>query len=550
MYIKSTQYPPRLWHKIKDLETSATNLENLKLYYTVGRYDIIIEQLYQQQKNIEFPEIATLYLKATLKAQSKKALNFLILKTSKSNPAYQKIIEVKRLLKLTNYELWEDNSIWTILNYFLISNYIQGLFFLPNKFFVKFKNNFLSHNLNIFVKYFFLIRSGCIKILFNVLSFLLITNYHDKKLKILSVGKFPRLADIVDRLDPLLRENFRDETIYVVAPFNGYPNQKLKELYSNYFVFENCKSFLNRKMWNACLYFGIKANEIEVRGTDYRKLKQTMLTKKNIIKLDTKEEIQLNKELQSLKILDDRPFVALGLRDMAYYKKYAEIANVDYNKTSRTNTYHRSPNIKNYFDLLKILNADGYNVIRMGLAVSNKLDIEFKNLIVDYATTNRADKFDIYLLAKCDFVIAGDTGLFSGSAAFNKPALITDLFLIRNTVYSINKEMPNIFIPKLVLDLKTNTLLNFKETIYFNHHFANADACFKNGYKLINNKPDEILNGYLEMKLRLRNQYIESKEVKVLRKKFNDIFMPYQPGYQSTGEISEYFITKYQNLLI
>ena len=234
---------------------------------------------------------------------------------------------------------------------------------------------------------------------------------------------------------------------------------------------------------------------------------------------------------------------------MAYYKKYAEIANVDYKNTVRFDTYHRSPDIKNYFELLKALNSDGYNVIRMGLTVTKELDIKFKNLIVDYASTNRTDESDIFLLSKCDFVIAGDTGLFSGAAAFNKPALITDLFLIRNTVYSINKKIPNIFIPKLVLDLKTNSLLNFKETIHFNHHFGNADTCSKNGYTLVHNKPDEILNGYLEMRLRLRNQYIESNEIRVLRKKFNDIFMPYQPGYQTTGVISEYFIKKYENLL-
>ena len=67
-----------------------------------------------------------------------------------------------------------------------------------------------------------------------------------------------------------------------------------------------------------------------------------------------------------------------------------------------------------------------------------------KNYIYRLCTSsNRDDALDIYLFSKCKMVLAGDTGLFSGAGSMiNKPALITDLFLIRNNIYSSSKERP------------------------------------------------------------------------------------------------------------
>ena len=180
----------------------------------------------------------------------------------------------------------------------------------------------------------------------------------------------------------------------------------------------------------------------------------------------------------------------------------------------------------------------------MGLKVSNDLDKNMKNYIYDYASFNRDDALDIYLFSKCEMLIAGDTGLFSGAAAFNKPALITDLFLIRNNIYSTSKKKPNLFIPKLVFNKNSDKLLSFHELIHYNHFFTYESHCKKYGYKLIHNSSEEIVNAFNELEKRIKGEYYETEEVKYLRKKFNDIYLPHQLGYNSTGVISEFFFKK------
>ena len=96
------------------------------------------------------------------------------------------------------------------------------------------------------------------------------------------------------------------------------------------------------------------------------------------------------------------------------------------------------------------------------------------------------------------------------SRAFNKPALITDLFLIRNNIYSTSKKIPNLFIPKLVFNKNSNKLISFNELIHFNHFFTYQNHCDKYGYKLIHNSSEEIINAFYELEKRINREYYES----------------------------------------
>ena len=74
------------------------------------------------------------------------------------------------------------------------------------------------------------------------------------------LGKFPRLADIIDRLDPLARviKNSGLEKNYIIAPFEGYPNKKLIELYSKFFNFQKYTGFINNILWKKAMIINYK----------------------------------------------------------------------------------------------------------------------------------------------------------------------------------------------------------------------------------------------------------------------------------------------------
>ena len=295
--------------------------------------------------------------------------------------------------------------------------------------------------------------------------------------------------------------------------------------------------------------FGLKINFVKYISTDYRKFRVIIKNNPYVLSFNKNEKQIFEKKLNDININTEKPLVLLGLRDMAYYQHYSNIIKEDFNLTKRIKTNHRCPDIKNYFSAIKRIINNNHLVLRMGLKVSNNLDNYHNDHIIDYASNYREDSLDIYLLSICKFVIAGDTGLFSGAAAFDKPSLISDLFLIRNNIYSTNNSIPNIFIPKLVLNLEKNRLLNFSETIHYNHFFTYSEDCENNGFKLVHNTPEEIENGCIELMSRINKEYIENDETKYLRKKFNNIYLPHQLGYKTNGVISEFFLKKYEHLL-
>ena len=65
-------------------------------------------------------------------------------------------------------------------------------------------------------------------------------------------------------------------------------------------------------------------------------------------------------------------------------------------------------------------------------------------------------------------------GLFSGAAAFDRPSVVSKLFLARKMIFFSNKNTPNIFVPKLVFDRQEDRYLSFREGVCFHHHFSIA----------------------------------------------------------------------------
>lgn len=546
-------FAPAIWFKNKNILTkNLNNLDNLNLLLESKRYDILLNLVGKKEIIIDDNSKLLFFLKIVSICQSKDKLKLLLNKNKIENDASSILIEYNNLLKLTKYELWKNKDFFSILDLLDQGKINKAYLKIPLNLFSKYKKELMTFEVNFLFKLFLLLKLFILKFCFSCLYFFLFKQIYLNNVKIVSIGRFPRLADVVDKLDPLVRSlkynkiNFKKIS---VTPFTGYPNSKLIEKYSKFFVFCEITGPINKKVWNIFLKIGLLTSQIEAIYADYRNFRDIMIKKKNILFFEKKEIISFEKRLNEFNLDANKPFVLFGLRDMAYYKYYSSLDNINFKKTNRFDTSHRCPDIRNYYDLFKELKSKNYETLRMGLKVSQDLEKRMKNYIYDYASSNRDDALDIYLFSKCKMVIAGDTGLFSGAAAFNKPALITDLFLIRNNIYSTSKKIPNLFIPKLVFNKNSNKLISFNELIHFNHFFTYQNHCDKYGYKLIHNSTEEIINAFYELEKRINREYYETDEVKYLRKKFNDIYLPHQLGYNSTGVISEFFLNKYKELL-
>lgn len=369
-----------------------------------------------------------------------------------------------------------------------------------------------------------------------------------------SLGKFTRLADLVDGVDPLIRKlnsNLEASPYRLfVFFFGGYPNRQLFEMYQRHCTFLPTTNCVTRKL---AQYF-IELLRIAGRHTeitvDYSKINLPFLQAPSVISFTATETRALRKEMECVGIDPGRPFICFGLRDMAYYQFYGDVMSTPLAEQGRrSDTHHRCPPLDAYIHFAQFWAQRGYQVVRMGLRVSESLPKGIDPMIIDYASGNRSDALDAFLFAHCWFLTAGDTGLFSGAAAFDRPAVVSDLFLIRNTIYSSNKKTRNIFVPKLIYDVREGRYLSFREQIYFNGLFSYHDDCDAAGFKIVHNAPDDIIDASLELVGRLAGVYETSQEDNDLQKAFHKIYAPSHVGYGSTGIVSSKFLRKYSYLL-
>jgi putative glycosyltransferase (TIGR04372 family) len=376
-----------------------------------------------------------------------------------------------------------------------------------------------------------------------------------KRVLIASMGEFTRLADVVDRLDPVLRR-LRDQRqeggsspILIVLYYGGYPNEELFAMYSEHCVFFLLQGRLIKALGARAFRLLQMAGRQCNLTVDYREIKDDFAARLPIIQFSKTRSRDLERELLQVGIDPERPIVCFGLRDLAYYQFYGQVMGVDTATVKRGDTWHRCPPLDSYVAVANHWAEQGHQVVRMGLRVSDTLPAKKHPGVIDYAVGTRSDALDAFLFSRCRFLLAGDTGLFSGAAAFDRPAVLSDLFLIRNTMYSSNKTTPNIFVPKLVFDHQENRFLSFSEWLYFNHLFSFAQDCENARFELIHNTAEDIIDATRELAERLEGRHETTHQDMELQERFRSLYSPYQVGYQSTALVSSRFLRKYSHLL-
>lgn len=369
-----------------------------------------------------------------------------------------------------------------------------------------------------------------------------------------SMGKFTRLADLVDRVDPLLRRlvangNGSDFALFVFF-FGGYPNRQLFDMYGRRCTFVSATNRVSRKLASWYVALLETAGRFTEISTDYRKINQDFIRNPPVIGFSEAETAEFSRQMERAGIDPGKPLICFGLRDMAYYEFYGDVMKIPLSRQGkRASTHHRCPPLDTYIRFAQYWAEKGYQVVRMGLRVSEPLPKDLHPLIIDYASGARSDELDAFLFSRCWFLTAGDTGLFSGAAAFDRPAVVSDLFLIQNTIYSSNKKVRNIFVPKLIRDAREGRYLTFREQIYSNPYFSYHDDCSAAGFEIVHNSPEDVIDATIELTQRLEGAFETSPEDEKLQKAFHAIYAPAHFGYQSTGMISTGFLRKYSYLL-
>ena len=227
------------------------------------------------------------------------------------------------------------------------------------------------------------------------------------------------------------------------------------------------------------------------------------------------EEAQGEKEFRKLGIPPDSTFICFHNRDSAF---------LDTMKNAFTWRYHdyRDSSIRNYLQGVKEMTKRGYYAIRLGTKVNEK--VECRNpKVIDYACNGmRTDFLDIYLSAKCRFIICSDTGISFPAEVFNRPLVYVNwTLLLRISVYAAY----GLIIFKKFFLKNENRYMSFSEIMNLEFGGKDTDELFNRlNLKLIENTPEEIRAVTIEMDERLNDTWESTREDEILQEKFWALF--------------------------
>lgn len=239
-----------------------------------------------------------------------------------------------------------------------------------------------------------------------------------------------------------------------------------------------------------------------------------------------------------LNMPSDAWFVCIYARDGAYY-----------GETPQSPNWFRNSNIQTFLPAVEcILNSGGY-VVRIGEKTCQILSHANPHFF-DYSNSEYRDPFlDIYLLAKCRFLLGTPSGLCHVAHLFRTPSLMA------NTVNVCNIHSVDLYIPKKIRDIRTGRLLTFAEFLKRYHSYNDMGLFFENGInqekklgiRYEDNTPEEIAAATQEMLNRLQSIHTESASTWAIREHFKLTLMQWSPAIAQTP-IASCFLESYPEL--
>ena len=218
----------------------------------------------------------------------------------------------------------------------------------------------------------------------------------------------------------------------------------------------------------------------------------------------------------------DKPYVCIHNRTSDYLAHAFPSSNFRYHD-------YRDCSIDNYMMAAEWLTAQGIYVVRMGQVASDPMVTE-NPMIIDYTNDRRTDFGDIYLPAHCTFFLGNTAGIWLIATIFGRPNAAANF-------------VPFDMTPLLKGDLfiYKNIEIPFSQQLDLNIH-----AFEGNDIPTTENSPEQILCLAMEMTYRLAKVYDEKPQVKVLRSKFQSLWMPKMRCFGTLAEIGDQFIVEKQ----
>ena len=218
--------------------------------------------------------------------------------------------------------------------------------------------------------------------------------------------------------------------------------------------------------------------------------------------------------LEAMGIGADDRFICFMSRDSSYLNDVHPELNWEYHD-------YRNSSIVNYMSAAEEMVKRGYRCLRMGAVVDRPLD-DPPERIIDYAAKHRSDFLDIYLGAKCRFLLSDTSGFHAVPLVFRRPRIIANQVPLE---YLPSWGPNDLILPKKYWLRNENRYMTFREIMTSDAARASHTGLFEEmGIELIENTPEEISAIAIEMDERLQGTWVADEEDRELQDRFWEIF--------------------------
>ena len=319
----------------------------------------------------------------------------------------------------------------------------------------------------------------------------------------------------------------------IVLNLSSDANSQVRKMYDRVVRIYGAEAKLHRRLiWWAAIIGGLRLPKVDILEAQNDSLWHAGLPVVGF----TRSEVDLGESyLRSIGVEEGQKIVCFATRTASYYSGLQK-SGVKLKPQSI-----RNPDELVYLHVAKHFSERGYFVIRMGKDLSTKIPKEFESSIYDYASLDRSDFLDAYLLYRCDFLLNGGTGIFIFRAVFNLPTVQADLYRILQNLY-----FGDIGLFQKVWSLKAHRLLTVKEMVTMGDSFSDERHQERLGVRLVKNTAEEILAACNEMEARLNGTWISTEEDEVLQQKYWRLIC--DSGHNG-GRIGAQFLRENQDLL-
>jgi putative glycosyltransferase (TIGR04372 family) len=205
----------------------------------------------------------------------------------------------------------------------------------------------------------------------------------------------------------------------------------------------------------------------------------------------------------------------------------------------------RNPSELTYLEVASALNQDGFLIVRMGKDLSSKIERDKHPEVLDYATYDRSDFLDVYLMKNCKYAFVGNTGIVYFRWLFNLRNVHGDSYLIQR-----NQIRGDIFILQRVWLERENRYATFKEMLHM-PGYSEEKHQDRLGVRLVKNTAVEIKAACDEMNARIDGTWVTTAGDEELQRRYQELIVKYsdKPTWNGKGRIGAQFLRDNQDLL-